>query len=134
MSTGGGHVTLQETMSVLGLPTMTKKSFMATEKRIGEWWWNHLQGSMKSAGEMEKTIAISQNRYHQGVPAITVIINGGWSKQSHKHSYNAKSCVGIIIGKATGKIIQLETAQQSHDEVASHKWITQQRERLHLTM
>ena len=37
MSTGGGHTTLQETMSVLGLPTMTKKSFMAAERRIGEW-------------------------------------------------------------------------------------------------
>ena len=107
MSTGGGHATLQETMSVLGLPTMTKKSFMATERRIGEWWWNHLQESMKSAGEMEKTIAISQNRYHQGVPAITVIVDGGWSKRSHKHSYNAKSGVGIIIGKATGKILYM---------------------------
>ena len=25
----------------------------------------------------------------------------GWSKQTHKHSYNAKSGVGIIIGKET---------------------------------
>ena len=38
MSAGGGHATLQETMSVLDLPTMTKKSFMATERRIREWW------------------------------------------------------------------------------------------------
>ena len=75
MSTGGSHTTLQETMSVIGLPTMTKKSFTATERRIGEWWWNHLQESIKSAGEMEKTIAISQNRYHQGVPAIIVIVD-----------------------------------------------------------
>ena len=59
-STGGGHVTLQETMAVLGLSTMTNKSFMATERRIGECWWNHLQESMKSAGEMEKTITISK--------------------------------------------------------------------------
>ena len=71
---------------------------MAAERRIGEWWWNHLQESMKSAGKLEKSTAISQNRYHQGVPAITVILDGGWSKRSHKHSYNAKSGVGIIIG------------------------------------
>jgi len=31
MSTGGGHSTLVETIAVLGIPTMTKKSFMATE-------------------------------------------------------------------------------------------------------
>ena len=46
---------------------------------------------------MEKTIAISQNRYHQGVPAIMVIVDGSWSKRYYKHSYNAKSGVGIII-------------------------------------
>ena len=51
MSTGSGYETLQEAMSVLVLPTMIKKSFMATERRIGEWWWNHLQESIKSAGE-----------------------------------------------------------------------------------
>ena len=107
MSTGGGHTTLQETMSVLSLPTMTKKSFMAAEKRIGEWWWSHLQESMKSAGVIEKGFAVSQNRYHQGVPAITVIVDGGWSKCSHKHSYNAKSGIGIIIGKETGKILYM---------------------------
>ena len=51
---------------------------------------------MKQAGEEEKAIAISKGHYHQ---AITVIMDSGWSKQSHKHSYNAKSGVGIIIGK-----------------------------------
>ena len=40
-------------------------------------------------------------------PAITVIIDGGWSKCSHSHSYNAKSGVAIIIGKATGKLLHI---------------------------
>ena len=62
---------------------------------------------MKSAGESEKAIAISRNRYHQGIPAITVILDGGWSKRSHKHSYDAKSGVGILIGKETGKILYM---------------------------
>ena len=34
MSTGGGHAHLKETMSVLGVPTMTKKAFVATESAI----------------------------------------------------------------------------------------------------
>ena len=63
---------------------------------------------MKEAGAAEKRIAISNGRYHQGVPAITVIVDGGWSKRSHKHSYNAKSGVAIIIGKETGKILYLD--------------------------
>ena len=41
------------------------------------------------------------------MPAITVIVDGGWLKHSHKHSYNAKSGVGIIIGQRTGKILHI---------------------------
>ena len=36
-----------------------------------------------------------------------MIVDGGWSKRSHQHSYNAKSGVGIIIGKATGKLLHI---------------------------
>ena len=58
---------------------------------------------MKETGVAEKAIAISNSRYHQGVPAITVILDDGWSKRFHEHSYNAKSGVDIIIGKEIGK-------------------------------
>ena len=105
MATGGGHAPLTESMSVMGIPALTKKSFMAIEKRIGEWWWNLLQDSMTLAGAKEKALAMSRNQYHQGVPAITVILDGGWSKRTHEHSYNVKSGVGIIIGKETEDFI-----------------------------
>ena len=107
MATGGGHAPLTELMAVLGIPSLTKKGFMTIEKRIGQWWWDLFEESMKQAGDEEKAIAITNGRYHQGVPAITVIIDGGWSKRSHKHSYNAKSGVGIIIGQQTKKILYL---------------------------
>ena len=35
MSTSGGNAPLYEMMSVLGMPVMTKKSFVATEKALG---------------------------------------------------------------------------------------------------
>ncbi|XP_065907494.1 uncharacterized protein [Dysidea avara] len=104
LATGGGHAPLTESMAVLGLPSLTKIAFMAIEKRIGDWWRTLLNESMKQAGEEEKAIALSKdNRYD--IPRITVIVDGGWSKRAHKHSYNAKSGVGIIIGKETGKIL-----------------------------
>ena len=37
MSTGGGHSTLTESIGMVGVPVMTKRSFMATERTIGEW-------------------------------------------------------------------------------------------------
>ena len=46
-------------------------------------------------------------RFHEGVPSVTVIVDGGWSKRSHKHSYNAKPGVAIITGKETGKLLHI---------------------------
>ena len=105
MITGGGHSPLKESMSVLGVPVMNKSCFQQTERDIGEWWTTRLEQAMIEAGQEEKRLAEERNDYHQGVPAITVIVDGGWSKRSHKHSYNAKSGVGVIIGHATGKIL-----------------------------
>ena len=34
MCSGGGHAHLKETVSVLGIPTMTKKAFVATKSVI----------------------------------------------------------------------------------------------------
>lgn len=107
MVTGGGHAPLAEAMSVLGVPVMSKKSFIVTEKEIGQQWWASLEKSMQEAAEEEKRRAIQRGSFHEGVPAITVIVDGGWSKRTHKHSYNAKSGVGIIIGLETGKLLHV---------------------------
>ena len=42
-----------------------------------------------------------------GVPSITVIADGGWSKRTHKHSYNAMGGVGVIIGAETKKLLHI---------------------------
>ncbi len=107
MSTGSGHSQFEEAMSVLGVPVMTKKSFINTERDIGEDWKKQLLESMTSAGKEEKRLAEENEDYYQGVPAISVIVDGGWSKRSHKHSYNANSGVGIIIGRRTGKLLYI---------------------------
>ena len=89
MATGGGFNHLEESMAILGIPVMTKQAFIATEEIIGTWWKNVLQESMQAAGKLERELAIQENSYHQGVPAITVVVDAGWSKRTHKHSYNA---------------------------------------------
>ena len=107
MVTGGGHQNLEESMSVLGVPVMNKSTFIETERDIGKWWKEQLTKSMAEAGAEEKRLAEERGSFHEGVPAITVVVDGGWSKQSHKHTYNANSGVGIIVGKETGKILHL---------------------------
>ena len=135
MATGSGFNPLQESMGVLGIPVMSKQSFMQTEHQIGEWWWNSLQESMKAAGKEEKQYAIEQGSYHHGIPAITVIVDGGLSKRTHKHSYNALSGVGVIFGKHTGKLLYIgvrnkfcaacvhnKKAQKKTDHICFKNW------------
>ena len=66
-----------------------------------------LEDDMLRAGQEERELAIKANSFHQGVPAITVICDGGWSKRSHKHTYNALGGVAIIIGAATKKLLHI---------------------------
>lgn len=65
----------------------------------------------------KRDLTISNNHYHQGVPYIIVVVDGGWSKSSHKHSYNAKSGVGIILGLHT----KIYRSYYSLCAVAEHK-------------
>ena len=59
---------------------------------------------MLLAAGKERDLAIANDEYHCGVPAIIVVVDGGWSKRSHKHSYNTKSGVGVIFGAAKKKL------------------------------
>ena len=70
------------------------------------------------AAKEEKCLAEERGDYHQGVPAITVIVDGGWSKRSHSHPYNAKSGVWISNGQATGKLLHIGGLGTSTAQVA----------------
>ena len=80
MATGGGYSKLNETMTTLGVPCMSQKSFINTERQIGEWWRDKLHESMIEAGCEERKVAIERKDFHEGVPATTVIVDAGWSK------------------------------------------------------
>ena len=46
MATGGGYSKLNETMTTLGVPCMSQKNFINTERQFGEWWKDKLHESM----------------------------------------------------------------------------------------
>ena len=105
MATGGGLTRLNSTLSFLDVPGMQKRMFAKTEEFIGESMKDQLVESMTQAGRKERQHAIDMGDYHQGVPAVSVVADGGWSKRSHKHSYNAKSGVAVIFGAHTKKLL-----------------------------
>ena len=107
MATGGGHANLNEAAAALDIPGMSKNTFISIEAQIREAWEAQLVKEIVKAGKEEREIAVSKNKLFEGVPAISVTVDGGWSKRSHKHSYNAKSGVAVIIGNATKKLLYL---------------------------
>ena len=77
MATGGGCARLNEVSATLGMPGMTNDTFSSLEHQIGQWWHDALDKEMRLAGAKEKELAIERGEYHQGVPSITVVCDGG---------------------------------------------------------
>ena len=112
MSTGGGHSTLTESMGMVGVPVMTKRTFMATERTIGEWWRERLHQSMIDAGKQGKQLAVDRGDFHEGVPAITVIVDGGWSwynnwPRNQHVSVRNEYCAACVTGRPSQLLPQL---------------------------
>jgi hypothetical protein len=113
MVTGGGVSHLNESLATIGVPGMTQTTFTSIEQEISDWWNVMLEKELLAAAAEEKRIAIEKGNFHENVPAITVICDGGWSKRSHKHSYNAAGGVAIIIGKETSKLLHIGVANKN---------------------
>ena len=126
MSTGGGNARLEKVLTTMGVPGMRKQLFRSTEQFLGESMKEQLVQSMAAAGQKERELAISSNNYHQGVPYVSVVADGGWSKRSHKHSYNAKSGVAVIFGLKTKQLLFLGVRNKycSVCAVAEHKKVS----------
>ena len=107
LAVGGGQKSLNELLSTIGVPCMTKGTFQRIANQIGQSWEIILDEEILKAGAEEKQLALQRNDTFQGIPSITVVVDGGWAKRAHKHSYNAKSGMALIIGQETQKILYL---------------------------
>ena len=83
----------------------TSRSFIQIERSMGTAFEAMVGENLLIACQKEKQLAIEQGICHNGVPAITVVVDAGWSKRNHKHSYNANSGVGVIYGAATKALL-----------------------------
>ena len=107
IATGGGADHLTEQLTCVQVPSLSSRSFIQMERSIGTTFEAMVGENLLIAGQKEKQLAIEQGDYHNGIPAITVVVDGGWSKRSHKHTYNANSGVGVIYGAATKALLYI---------------------------
>ncbi|KAJ8969611.1 hypothetical protein NQ317_001975 [Molorchus minor] len=108
LSTGSTYTHSAEFFSILDIPTISANMFYQVQRELSEVWKDSLWYSMKEAGEEEKRAALERGDIDvAGVPCITVYLDGGWSKRSYGHTYNAASGVAVIIGKHSGRLLFL---------------------------
>ena len=98
-------------------------TFCILERKLGGLFEEVITSDLLAAGLEEKQIATEKGEYHDNVPSITVVVDAGWSKRSHKHSYNANSGVGVIFGFETQCLLFVEVRNKycSICSVASSK-------------
>ena len=65
MSKGGGCNNLEESLCTIGIPSMSKPTFIEIERLLGSAFEAYLGELMLQAGIEEKEIAIKNNEYHQ---------------------------------------------------------------------
>ncbi|KAH0822733.1 hypothetical protein GEV33_000059 [Tenebrio molitor] len=81
---------------------------IAPATKTSEAWHDHLVDEFTAAGIAEAEIAKQKgNVDSDGIPFTTVDVDGGWSKRSYGHNYNALSGTAIIIGKESKKALYM---------------------------
>ncbi|EFA13403.1 hypothetical protein TcasGA2_TC005048 [Tribolium castaneum] len=96
---GAGYSQITEFCAALNIPQLNKKTYIKTEGKILHIAENVALDEMLAAGQKERALAIEAGEIDKdGVPYITVVVDGAWSKRSYKSNYNASSGVATIVG------------------------------------
>ena len=122
VATGGGSAHLEEQLMSMDIPSLSQYSFVNLERSLGLAFETLVTNLLLSTGKEEKEHAIANGTTFEGIPAC-IVVDAGWSKRSHKHSYNANSGVGVIFGAHTKKLlfIGIRNKYCSTCSIAKHK-------------
>ena len=103
---GIGYTQINGVLAGMGIPYITDKTFKSHQETL----FCHLEQlstqSMKDANEEEARLAKEAGDIDEnGIPFITVVVDGSWLKRSYGTNYNSLSGLGAIIGQKTGKVL-----------------------------
>ena len=92
ISVGCGFRQMQEMTAVMDIPFMSNATYSKNEDNIHNAWMDTALDEMKSAAQQEILLAKAANEVdEEGIPEITVAVDGAWSKRSYRTNYNALS-------------------------------------------
>ncbi|CAH1110752.1 unnamed protein product [Psylliodes chrysocephalus] len=107
LSTGKGHYSLEESLSLLNIRPLDLKTFQKYQNEIGDSWFDCLTDSIQDAGKEEYQWAVETKNIlnDKKIGQCCVIVDGGWSHRSYGHKYTSNSGVACIIGAHTKKLL-----------------------------
>lgn len=97
VNTGQGFTQLDTMAAFLNMPSMSNSTYQKMHSEVLKHTEVAAMDAMIVAGKEEAEMAIKEGSINEnGVPLITVIADGAWSKRSYKSGYNALSGVVSI--------------------------------------
>lgn len=94
ISTGIGYSQLDEICSTIEMPMVSNKSYQRFHETVSEKIRGTAWKSMEIAAKEEYDLAVKEGFVDKdGIPYITVVTDGAWSKRSYNVNYNAASGV-----------------------------------------
>lgn len=106
LAEGFGYSQMSGLFACMGIPYSTNKSYKRNQEKLLDKLNELSAASMKKAGEEELELAKKHGDVDEnGIPFITVIVDGSWIKRSFGTKYDSLSGLGVIIGKRTGKVL-----------------------------
>lgn len=94
VTSGIGYAQLSEISAAINMPMMTDKTYLKCHEEVSSFICDSAWKSMREAAKEEAELAINdQNVDKNGIPCITVVTDGAWSKRSYNVNYDALSGV-----------------------------------------
>lgn len=109
LATGIGFSQARELTAAINMPFMSWDLYHKCEAKLGKDLWDTLLASMKETAAAEIELAKERGELPdaEGYWRVPVIVDGGWSKRSYGHNYNASGGVAVIIGRYTNKVLHV---------------------------
>ena len=89
---GSTYGQTSQLLFTMDVPVMSSQKFYKVQDQLAQHWEADAWRSMKTAGAEEYKIATDEHQLDDtGKTWTSVYVDGGWSKRSYGHSYNAAS-------------------------------------------
>ncbi|CAH1109132.1 unnamed protein product [Psylliodes chrysocephalus] len=109
VSTGIGYSTFAKIAAAINMPMIAEKTYVHYHEKVADAIYSTATQVMEEAGREEAELAKRLGEVDgNGIPFITVVADGAWSKRSYNVNYNASSGVGCIVGYRTGKLLYVK--------------------------